>query len=208
MVFGIVDHDVAVLVDHRRAEAPQHPVGPAGVADRMAEREARRVVGPLQRLAELEEAREVARHALEAGLVHPGLAVHHGAAGAAERNRDPLAVLVAAVVLGDREPAAVLLAEVAGEVVERQGLVGEQMRVLLPGEHDVRPAADVRRDRRLRPQVLPALAVDDHLDPGLLGELLGVLEEQGLVALDELRGAQHAQLGALLDRIARRRRRP
>ncbi len=42
--------------------------------------------------------------------------------------------------------------------------------------------------------------------PVLLGEFLGIGIEQILIALDELRGPEHAQLRALLDRVVGRRR--
>jgi hypothetical protein len=159
----------------------------------------------LQPLAELQEAVEVARDGVEAGLVHPGLAVDDAAGRGAERHRDPAAVVLGlAVLLGEVVPAAVLLAEVGRHVRQVDALGGELVRVVGPGVDDVGTAADVGRDRRLRPQVAPGLGVDPHRDAVLLAELLGVLEEQRLVALHELGRAQHAQGGTLLDREAGR----
>ncbi len=184
--FRAVDDDVVVLVDHRRAMAPQAPVGPAAIAHRMAKREGRRVTDLLQALAAFEEAWEILRHLVEARFLDPGLAINHGRARAAERHRDPVALGILAIVLGDREPAAIFLAQVVGKIGQDQGLVREQVRILVPGEHDVGAAADIGRDRGGRPQVLPARDVDVDLDAGGLDELLGVGVEQVLVALDEL----------------------
>ena len=58
---GAVDDDVVLGVDELAAVRPHEPVRPARVARRVAEREARRRALRLQRLAQLEEARHVAR---------------------------------------------------------------------------------------------------------------------------------------------------
>src|SRR5205085_11874535 len=65
-------------------------------------------------------------------------------------------------------------------------------------DDDVGTRADIGRHRRLGPHVLPALGIDPHLDPGLLGELAGQRVERIDVALDELLPAQHPQLRARL----------
>src|SRR5438034_438190 len=62
--------------------------------------------------------------------------------------------------------------------------------------------AGVRGDSRLRPHVLPALAVDTHLDSILVLERLDVDHVAVDIALDETAPAQHAQLRALLWRVA------
>ena len=75
---------------------PQHPVQPAiGVARGVTEREAGRRVVLLQRLAHFEEAREVLRELLEAGLFHRRLAVGHVAANGGDRNAEPVVALLA-----------------------------------------------------------------------------------------------------------------
>ncbi len=69
---------------------PDQPVGEAvAVADRVAEREARRLVDLLERLAQLEEARVIVGDLVEAGLLERRLAVDERAGGAAERDADP-----------------------------------------------------------------------------------------------------------------------
>ena len=77
----------------------------------------------------------------------------------------------------DRIPAAIFGAEIFGEVGQVDQLFGELERVVERADDDVGPGADIGGDRRFRPDVLPALGVDPHLDAGLLGELLGVGDE-------------------------------
>ncbi len=125
------------------------------------------------------------------------LAIDEAVARRAHRNRDP-ALGALAIRLGRRIPAAVFLAEVAGQIGHVDQLVRILERVLEGADDDVRPAPHVGRHGRLRAHVLPALGVDPHLDAGLLGELLGVRHPGVLVALHEALPAKHAQLGALL----------
>ena len=124
-------------------------------------------------------------------------------ADAAQRQADPLlAVLALAVVLADGYQPPYLLAEIVGDVGEVDQLVGIEVRVVGPAEDDVGAGADVGRHGGLRPDVFPAFLVDPHLDAGLLGELLALLARQTSSSpCDEARPAQHAQLGALLDRL-------
>ena len=189
-----------LVVDHLAAEAPEDGVGPAvAVADGVAERHAHRMAVGVQLLGAFEDLLRVGREFLEARLVHPGLAVDHAGAGGAERQADPLAV-AHAVFLRRVVPAAVFVAEIFGEVGQRHELVGILVRVVVPAEDDVRAGADIGGDRRLRPDVLPGFRVELHRHAGRLGERLGVGLPLVLVALHELRPAQHAELRALLRR--------
>ena len=94
--------------------------------------------------------------------------------------------------------AAVAAGEIRRDIGHIEELVGILEWVVEPDQHDVRPCAHIGGDRRLRPDVLPALLVDAHLDARGVGEFLGVGEPGILVALHERRPAQHAQGGALL----------
>ncbi len=109
--FRAVDHDLVLLVDELAAERPEQPVRPGLVAGRVPEREAARRALLLQRLHHLEEAVDVARELVEARRLDLAFAVDDRVAGAAQRDADPL-VLVLQVLLADRIPAAVLLAEI------------------------------------------------------------------------------------------------
>ena len=95
-------------------------------------------------------------------------------------------------------PAAVFLAEIVGEIGHVEELLGIEIGVVEGRQNDVRARAYVRRHRRLRTHVFPALVVDAHLDSGLLREGGDVLHVLILVARDEALPAQHAQLRALL----------
>ena len=192
------DDDIALRIHHPPTVGPHQPMAPdVAVTRRVAERESRRQAVRLVRLRELEEAGEVLRELLESGLLHRADAVDDGVAGAAHRNGDPLALL-GAVLLAHVVPAAVLAAEVVGDVGHVDELVRVLVRILEGRDDDVRAAADVCRHRCLGPHVLPALLVHAHLDARLLGELLGVRHPHVLVALDEALPPKHAQLRALL----------
>src|SRR6185295_14778167 len=104
---------------------PQQPAGKAvGVADRVAEREAGGLAGLLQLAAEIEEAGMVFRNLVEAGGIDDRLAIDDGSAGGAERQADPgIALVPLAVFLGEKLPAAILLAEIVGDVGELNQLI-------------------------------------------------------------------------------------
>ena len=164
-----------------------------------------------QRLRDLEHAVEIGRPGVEAGFLQRGDAVDDAGAGGTQRNGDPLAVAHAELP-ADVVPAAVLLIEILGEVGDVDELVRILMGVVVPAIDDIRALADIGGHRRLRTQILPALALDLDLHAGLPGVFLGVLQPQRLVALDELGRPQHAQAGARLglqvDRRLLRARRP
>ena len=162
-----VDDDVVLGVDELAAVRPHEPVRPVRVAGGVAEREAGRRALGLQRLAQLEEAGDVLRDRVEARGLDLALAVDDALPGGAHHDRDPLLV-VHAVRLGRVVPAAVLVAEVVGEVGDVDQLVRILVRVLHRADDDVGTAADVGGHRRLGPHVLPAFGVDAHLDAGHL----------------------------------------
>ncbi len=93
-------------------------------------------------------------------------------------------------------PAAVFGAEIVGEVVHRDQLVGVDLRVGAEADDDVRAGAGVGGDGGLRAHVLPAHEIDADRDAGLVGEFLGVFAEQDLVGIDKLGGAKDAEGGA------------
>jgi hypothetical protein len=159
----------------------------------------------LQLLAHLEEARQVGRRRLVADRVDRRLAPDQWAGGAAEGQADPVvgAVLLA-VLLADEHPAAVLLAEVFGDVGQLDQLVGIDVRRVAEADDHVRAGAGIGGDRGLLGDVLPPHEVDTDLDAGRLGEGGGAGAEDILVRLHEAHRAQHAQRGALLDRQGRR----
>jgi hypothetical protein len=72
-----------------------------------------------------------------------------------------------AVALRHRVPAAVLVAEVLGQIGQVDELVGILVGIVEPADDDVGAAADIGRHRRLGPHVFPGLVVDLHLDAGL-----------------------------------------
>src|SRR5262249_8654491 len=113
---GRIDYDLVLVVDDLAPERPQRPLAPAvGVAGGVAQREAGRRVVLLQGLAELEEAGRVLGKLPEARGLHVADAVVQAAAGRTLRNGDP-AVALLAVTLGNRVPAAILRAEIFGDV--------------------------------------------------------------------------------------------
>src|SRR6266446_6353645 len=194
-----IDDDVVLLVDQLSAERPDEPMRPGvAVAGGVAEREADRMVLRLERLAELQEPRGVARETVEPHFLHLADAVDEGVARGAEGHADPAPAAGLEVLPANVVPAAVLLAQILGEIGHVEQLLGVEVRVVEGREDDVGAGADVRRHRRLGTHVLPALAVDTHFDAGAFAELGGVLHPHVLVALDEALPAQHAQLRALL----------
>ena len=116
---GIDDH-LVVLIDGIGAMSPQHPVQPAvGVARGMPERVAGgRIVG-LERLAHLQEPREVLGEILEARLVGRRLAVGHVTTDGGDGNAKPVVAELAGLG-GSVGPSAVLLAEIVGNVIHLQ----------------------------------------------------------------------------------------
>ena len=86
---GAVDDDVVLGIDQLAAVRPHEPMRPARVAGRVAEGEARRRALRLQRLAQLQEAREVARHRVEARRLDGALAIDDRIAGGAHHDRAP-----------------------------------------------------------------------------------------------------------------------
>ncbi len=185
---------------------PHQPVGKAvAVADGIAEREARRLAGRLQLLAEVEQARVVVRHLLVASGRNQRLAIDQRAAARAERQPDPDIALVApAVFCGEELPAAVTLAEIVGDVGKLDQLVDIDVRRFREADDDIGACAGIRRYRGLLVDVLPADEIDLDLHAGLVGEALGVGAEHLLVGLHEAHRPQHAQAGALFDRKRRR----
>ena len=200
-----VDRDLAGLVDQVAAVRPHQPVGEAvAVADRVAERKAGRLVRLLERLAELEKFAVVVRDLVEARFLHGGAAIGDRAGAAAERNADPVVGLLAlAVFVAEETPAAVALAEIFGDVGQFDQLVGIDVRVFGPAEHDVGSGAGIRRDRGLLADILPADEIDARLDAGRSLKFRRVGAEDRLVRLDETRRPQHAQGGAVLQRQLR-----
>ena len=165
--FRAVDDDVVLGVDELAAVAPHEPERPVRVTGGVAEREAGRRALGLQRLAQLEEAGEVPRERVEARGLDLALAPDQRSTCGAHHDGDPLLVVLA-VGLGRLVPAAVLVAQVVGEIRYVDELVGILVRVFHRADDDVGTAADVGGDRRLRPHVFPAFGVDAHFDAGQL----------------------------------------
>ncbi len=209
--FRAVDDDVVLGVDELAAVRPDEPMRPARVAGCVAEGEARGRALGLERLAQLQESAEVARDGIEARGLDLALAIDDGIARGAHHDGDPL-VAVHAVVLGDRIPAAVLVAQVVREVGDVDELLGILVRVLHRADDHVRPTAHVGGNRGLRAHVFPPFGVDAHGNARHLGELLRVRGPHVLVALHEALPAQHPERGALfrrhLVRLRGRIRRP
>ena len=173
---GAVDDDLAALVDHLAAVAPEQPVGVVvAVADAVAMREAGGMADLLQRLAEFEEARRVLREFGEAGFLDPAVAIDDGVADGRQRQADELAV-ARGVALRAVIPAAILVAEIVAEVGDVEQLVGILVGVVEPDQHEVGAGADIGGDGGLRADVLPAFLVDANLHAGGVGEALGVGE--------------------------------
>src|SRR5690606_36943121 len=109
-----VDDDLAVLVHHLAAVAPQNPMAEVvAVAHAVAECEAHWVAVGLQSLAEFEEGVRILGESGEARLLDPALAIADSVADGRERQRDPAAVALG-ISFEAFIPAAVLLAEPLG----------------------------------------------------------------------------------------------
>ncbi len=199
-----VDHDLVVRVHQFAAMRPEQPVRPQAVARRIAQgKTGRRALG-VQRLEQGQECRRVLGEGIETRRLDLALAVDQHRTGGAEADTDPLLAVGAQIGLAGRVPAAVLLAQVVGQVGDVEQLLRVEVGVVVGRQDDVRAGAGVGRDGRLRAHVFPALVVDTHLDAGLVGELLDVDHVGVDVALHEAAPAQHAQLGALLGLQAQR----
>ena len=196
--FRRVDDDLVVLVDRVGAVTPEHPVQPAvGVAGGVAEREAGRRVVRLQRLAHREEAREVLREFLEAGLVQRRLAVGHVAADGRDGNAEPVVALLAGHG-GRIGPAAVLLAEIVGDVVHLEHFGREQLRQRMQAPGEIEALPGVGRHGCLRLNVLEGLAEHVHLGAGGGLECRDHRVERFIFGRHEALPAHHRELGALL----------
>lgn len=192
---GRVDDDLLVLVDQVRAVRPQEPVHPAvAVTRRMTEGEAAGGVVLLEGAHQLQEAGGVAGDGLEARLLHHGDAVVDVAAVERDRDRDPLALALARG-LGRRHPAAVLLAEVVGDVAHFHALLGEEMRQGVEAPHHVRALPGVGGDGGLGLDVVERLAGDVDLHAGGLREGLDHAVELRVLGLHEAAPAQDADGG-------------
>ena len=147
----------------------------------------------------------VVRNPVIADLLQDRLAIDQRAGSRAEGQTDPgVALVLLAVTLRQREPAAIFLAEIVRDVGELDQLVDVDMRRVGEADDDVRSGARVRSHGGLLVDVFPADEIDLHLDAGLVGERLGVGAKDVLVGLDETHRTQHAQRCALLDRQRRR----
>src|SRR5262249_3671684 len=115
----------------------------------MSEREAGGSVVRLEGLAELEEPGRVLWKLLETGLFRSRDAVVDEGAGDRDRNRDPFAP---GFSVGFRRggPAAVLLAEIVGDVGDVEALLREQMRQRVKAPHHVEALPSVGGNRCLR----------------------------------------------------------
>ena len=113
-----VDDDVACFIEQGGVVRPQHPVGEA-VAVALALPSAKPAGFPAfcSLLAQFENSSMILRDLVEPTDFRHRLAVDQGAGGRAERQPDPGVALAAlAVCLRQRQPAAVTLAEVVGDV--------------------------------------------------------------------------------------------
>ena len=160
----------------------------------------------LQLLAECQKARQVVRHAVEAGFLQPGLAIHDRSSAAADRDREPLLrAPFLAIDFSQAIPAAVFTAEIAREVGKIDQLRRIDLRIGAEADDDIRPSAGVGRHRCLRADVFPADEIDTHRDAGRVGVFLGVGAPEHLIGFDEFGRTQHAKLGPLLQRQVQRR---
>ena len=193
-----VDRDDALLVDHLAAMAPQQPMGiVVAVAHAMAVSEADRMAGLLQCLAEFEELGRRLGEFGEARCLHPAIAIDDGVADRRQWQADELPV-AHDVVLRTVIPAAIFVAEIAGQIAHIEQLVGILLGIVEPHEHKIGARADIGRDCRLGADIFPAFLVDPNLNARRVSEFLGIGEPLLLVALDEWRPAQQAQCRAVL----------
>ena len=196
-----------VLVHHEGIVRPQQPFGEAvGVAERVAERHAERMAALLQLLAEIEELVEVVGDLGVADLVHPGLAIQHRTGAAADRDADPvLGVPLAAVEQRQVVPAAVLGAEVVGEIGQFDQLVGVDVRIGAEADERCRRRRRCWRPRQAAAEDLPSSRSPPSRPRRSASMNFLVLAFQiHLVRIDELRRADHVQRCALLDLEFRR----
>jgi hypothetical protein len=143
----------------------------------------------------------VFRHLVEADRLQDRLAVDQRTRGRAERQSDPgVALVLLAVALRQRQPAAVPLADIVGDVGQLDQLVDIDVRRIGEADDNIGAGTGIRGHRGLLVDVLPADEVDLDLDPGLLGEFGRIGAEHILVGLDETHRSQHAQGCAFFDR--------
>lgn len=176
-----------------RPHRPREPT--VGVACGVAERHARGRAIRLQALDQFAKSAEVFREFLEAALLHGGDTVVHKAAARSHRNAEPL---VAALAVGHTRgrPAAVLLAEIFGDVSHIDALFGKQMRQGVKPPHHVEPLPGVGRDRSLGLNVIERFIGDVDLDAGRLLEGIDDLHEGDILGLHKPFPAQHVDGGA------------
>ena len=154
----------------------------------------------LQLLAAVQETLMVVWHLVVAGLVQPRLTIHGGTGAAADRNANPFIGLpLLAVEQRQVVPAAVLCAEILGQIREVDQLRVVDVRIGAEAGHDICTGTGVGDHRKLGSQIFPAHEVHLHVDAGGVDELLGVGLPIDLVWVDELGRSQHVQRGALLD---------
>ncbi len=198
--FELID-DLVLLVHHLAAVSPHHPMAPrVGVADRIAQGKAARCALGLELLEQLEKVGQIGGDLLEPGGLHLAAPVGDASAQEAHAQSDP-APIARAVAPHDVVPAAVLAAQVVGQLGQIEQLVGVLVRIVVPAQHDVRPTADVGGHRRLGAYVLEVLAVHAHAHAGPFGEGTCIGHPLLFVSLDEALPAQHAQLRTLLRRV-------
>ncbi len=111
--------------------------------------------------------------------------------------RDPLALALAGG-LGRGNPAAILLAEVVGDVADLEALVGEEVRQRVQAPHHVRALPGVGGHGRLGLDVVEGFVGDVHLHAGGLGEGLDDLQELRVLGFHEALPAQHVDRGVRL----------
>ncbi len=161
----------------------------------MAERKTSGRVVRLQRLEHLEEAREVLRELLEAGLVGRRLAVGHVTADGRDGNAEPVVALLAGDGSG-LAPAAIFLAEIIGHVVHLDDFGREQLRQRVQAPDQVEPRAGVGGDRGLRLHVLERFREHVHFGAGCFLERRDDGVEGFVFRRHEALPAHQGQLGA------------
>ena len=205
--FGRVEDHLVVLVDQVAAVRPQAPMHPAvAVAGGVAERHSARRSVAFRGLGEFEIFVGRRRKLGEPRLLQRRDPVVLHVAAVADRDGDPL---VAALAVGDRarHPAAVLLAEVIGDVGDVDAFLREQVRQRVETPEQVRSGAGIGGNRGFRLHVLVGFARDVDLHAGRLGEGIDQRHEGVVLGLHEIFPSQHGQLRAAL-RLPWRRLRP
>src|SRR5882757_11006136 len=162
----------------------------------MAKRHAARRAVLVQALEHFEHPRRVLGEFLEAGLFASRDTVIEQTSGGGDRNTDPLAVSGLAVILGRLGPAAILAAEIVGDVLDVGDLVAEQMRQGIETPDHVEALPGIGGDRRLGLQIVIGLVGDVDGDAGGLLEGIDDLHEGDVFSLDEALPAQKVDLGA------------